>query len=70
MCRKGLRHALNAAGKKAGICKEVKMHVLRHCFATHSIEHGMNIKTLQYLMGHSSVQTTMVFCTAIIRWGN
>jgi integrase/recombinase XerD len=61
MSPEGLRHALNAAVKKAGIRKEVNMHVLRHCFATHSIEHGMNIKTLQYLMGHSSVQTTMVY---------
>lgn len=61
MSNEGLRHALNAAVKKAGIRKEVNMHVLRHCFATHCIEHGMNIKTLQYLMGHSSVQTTMVY---------
>jgi len=61
MSAEGLRHALNAAVQKAGIRKEVNMHVLRHCFATHSIEHGMNIKTLQYLMGHSSVQTTMIY---------
>lgn len=61
MSNEGLRHALNAAVKKAGIGKEVNMHVLRHCFATHCIEHGMNIKTLQYLMGHSSVQTTMIY---------
>lgn len=61
MSPEGLRHALNAAVTKADIRKEVNMHVLRHCFASHSIEHGMNIKTLQYLMGHSSVQTTMVY---------
>jgi integrase/recombinase XerD len=61
MSTEGLRHALNAAVKKSGIRKEVNMHVLRHCFATHSIEHGMNIKALQYLMGHSSVQTTMIY---------
>lgn len=61
MSNEGLRHALNAAVKKAGIRKEVNMHVLRHCFATHCIEHGMNIKTLQYLLGHSSVQTTMIY---------
>ncbi len=61
MSNEGLRHALNAAVKKAGIRKKVNMHVLRHCFATHCIEHGMNIKTLQYLLGHSSVLTTMVY---------
>lgn len=61
MSSEGLRHALAAAVKKAGISKEVNMHVLRHSFATHCIEHGMNIKTLQYLMGHSSVLTTMIY---------
>lgn len=61
MSAAALRHALDGAVKKAGIRKEVNMHILRHCFATHSIEHGMNIKTLQYLLGHSSVQTTMVY---------
>jgi site-specific recombinase XerD len=61
MSNEGLRHALNAAVKKAGIRKEVNMHVLRHCFATHCIEHGMSIKTLQYLMGHSTVHTTMIY---------
>ena len=61
MSPEGLRHALNAAVKKAGITRNVNMHVLRHCFATHCIEEGMNIKTLQYLLGHSSVLTTMVY---------
>ena len=61
MSSEGLRHALAAAVKKAKIRKEVNMHVLRHSFATHCIEHGMNIKTLQYLMGHSSVLTTMIY---------
>lgn len=61
MSNEGLRHALKTAVGKAEISKDVNMHVLRHCFATHCIEHGMNIKTLQYLMGHSSVLTTMVY---------
>ena len=61
MSNEGLRHALAAAVKKAGIRKEVNMHILRHSFASHCIEHGMNIKTLQYLMGHSSVLTTMIY---------
>ena len=57
----GLRHALNAAIKRSGIQKEVNLHILRHCFASHALEEGINLKTLQYLMGHSSVQTTMVY---------
>jgi len=61
LSNEGLRHALNAAVKKSGLKKEVNMHILRHCFATHCLEEGMDIKTLQYLMGHSSVQTTMIY---------
>ena len=57
----GLRHALNAAVKRAKIGKEVNLHILRHCFASHVLEEGINLKTLQYLLGHSTVQTTMVY---------
>jgi integrase/recombinase XerD len=57
----GLRHALNAAVNRAGIRREVNLHILRHCFASHALEEGMNLKTLQYLLGHSTVQTTMVY---------
>ena len=56
-----IRHALQGARKKSGITREVTMHVLRHCFATHSLEHGMNIKRLQILMGHSTLQTTLIY---------
>ncbi len=61
MTPEGLRHALNAAVKRAGIEKEVNLHILRHCFASHALEEGMNLKTLQYLLGHSSVKTTMIY---------
>lgn len=61
MSNEGLRHALRAAVKRARIKKNVNMHVLRHCFATHALEEGMDIKTLQYLLGHSSVLTTMIY---------
>jgi integrase/recombinase XerD len=57
----GLRHALTSAVKRAGINKEVNLHILRHCFASHALEEGMNLKTLQYLLGHSTIQTTMVY---------
>ena len=61
MTPEGLRHALNTAVKRAGIEKEVNLHILRHCFASHALEEGMNLKTLQYLLGHSSVKTTMIY---------
>jgi site-specific recombinase XerD len=56
-----IRHAIEDARKKSGITREVTMHVLRHCFATHALEHGMNIKRLQILMGHTSLQTTLIY---------
>jgi integrase/recombinase XerD len=57
----GLRHLLNAAVKRSGIKKEVNLHILRHCFASHALEEGVDLKTLQYLMGHSSIKTTMIY---------
>jgi len=61
LSNEGLRHALQAAVKRSGIKKAVNLHIFRHCFASHALEEGMDIKTLQYLMGHSSVQTTMIY---------
>ena len=57
----GLRHALSSAVKRAGIKKDVNLHILRHCFASHALEEGINLKTLQYLLGHSSIKTTMIY---------
>lgn len=61
MSSAGLRHAMIASTKRAGITREVNLHILRHCFASHALEEGMNIKTLQYLLGHSSINTTMIY---------
>lgn len=56
----GVRHALNMAVKKSGI-KKINLHILRHCFASHALEDGMNIKTLQSILGHASINTTMIY---------
>ena len=56
-----IRHAMENARKRSGITKDVTMHVLRHCFATHCLEHGMSIKRLQVLLGHSSLKTTLIY---------
>ena len=61
MSSEGLRHALNAAVKRSGIKKELNLHILRHCFASHALEDGMSIKTLQHLLGHSSINTTLIY---------
>ena len=60
MTASGLRHALKMSVKKAGI-KEINLHILRHCFASHALEDGMNIRTLQEILGHKSLKTTMIY---------
>lgn len=56
-----LRHMLNEAKKSSGINKDFCLHTLRHSFATHALEDGMPLTTLQALMGHSTIQTTMIY---------
>jgi site-specific recombinase XerD len=54
-------HIVTRAAKKEGITKTVTPHVLRHSFATHMLEQGLNIKALQMILGHSSMKTTSVY---------
>lgn len=57
----GVRHALISAIKRSGLAKDINLHTLRHCFASHALEDGLNIKTLQYLLGHQSIHTTLIY---------
>jgi integrase/recombinase XerD len=59
--QKGVQWAVKAAAKKAGIRKNVHVHTLRHTFATHLIEDGLDIITLKDLLGHENIETTMVY---------
>lgn len=61
MGERSIQYVINEALQKTTIKKQVSMHTLRHSFATHLLEDGVNIQSIQKALGHSDMRTTMVY---------